>query len=249
MIEVDLHAHSFFSRCGMHTVIEMLDAARRCGMKALAITDHGLSLGGHINSSFFERLRAPVDGITLLKGVECNIMDEHGRIDCPKEFLPYMDVVLLGLHQNLSKKLDSQMYTDMVIAALDMNPYVTMVTHPNDVNYPVYMDRLAAACKARGVALELNNAKVLYRRIPAERTRELIAVCKETACPVVVNSDAHTVNEVGRDADILPLIHEAALPQELIENRDAEAGDAFVQRSRKRIGDYVATMDPALLRR
>ena len=63
MIEVDLHSHTHFSNCGLHSCLEMLEAARAKGMKGLAITDHGLSLGGRLNSIFFERLKDPVPGI------------------------------------------------------------------------------------------------------------------------------------------------------------------------------------------
>jgi len=55
VLKVDLHSHSLFSNCGLHTVLEMLTAAKNAGLKALAITDHGTALEGRISSPFFDR--------------------------------------------------------------------------------------------------------------------------------------------------------------------------------------------------
>ena len=47
MLEVDFHSHTFFSKCGLHSIIEMLTEAKNRGLAALAITDHGpVLLGG-----------------------------------------------------------------------------------------------------------------------------------------------------------------------------------------------------------
>ncbi len=101
MIPVDFHCHSLFSGCGVHTVMEILEAGRKKGMEGLSITDHGRLVGGKANSPFFERLENPVQGIRLLKGMECNVDGDTGLTDCPMNFLPFMDIVLLGLHENL----------------------------------------------------------------------------------------------------------------------------------------------------
>jgi putative hydrolase len=161
MITVDLHTHSIFSLCGMHTVVEMLTRAKELGMDALAITDHGPTLGGRLGSPFFERLHDPVEGIRLLKGVESNLLDEKGAIDFPLRYLRWTDVVLLGIHHNTAGGLGAETYTDMLIAAIERSPFVDIVAHPNDRVYPVDFPRLAAAVKSLGAALELNNAKTL----------------------------------------------------------------------------------------
>ena len=95
MLEVDFHSHSLFSGCGLHTIIEMLTYAKSIGLKALAITDHGTAQNGHISSPFFDRLVDPVDGIRLLKGQECNVVNDQGGIDFPVRFLKFTDIVLL----------------------------------------------------------------------------------------------------------------------------------------------------------
>ena len=78
MLEADLHAHTFFSNCGIHSHIEMLLCALDKGMKALAITDHGPALSGRVSSTVFDRMYEPVAGIKFLKGMECNLLEEPG---------------------------------------------------------------------------------------------------------------------------------------------------------------------------
>ncbi len=99
MLKVDLHSHSHFSECGLHTVLEMLNYAKSMGLSALAVTDHGRDCGGHTPSPFFDRLPSDiVKGIRLLKGQESNVVSNEGDIDFPLKFLRFTDVVLLGLH-------------------------------------------------------------------------------------------------------------------------------------------------------
>ena len=182
MLEVDLHSHSLYSGCGVHTVLELLEAASKRGIKVLAITDHGTELKSSINSVFYERFINPFKDIKLLKGMECNPIDASGLIDLPSKFLPFMDVVLCGLHHNIKENLGAKKYTDMMIAANKSNPAIDIITHPDDSSYPMQFERLAKVAKENGVALELNNSKILLKRVEPNRTRELIKACKNVGC-------------------------------------------------------------------
>jgi putative hydrolase len=233
MIAVDLHAHSIYSHCGVHTVVEMLTRARDLGLAALAITDHGPALDGHFNSVFFERLYQPVPGIHLLKGMECNLGDRPGTTDFPQEFLRFCDVVLIGIHANTPCGLTPREYTDRVIGTLEANPFLDVVTHPNAEEFPMEFPRLARAARDLGRAIELNNSKVALSRVAPSVTRALLSACSEEGCPVVVTSDAHTLNEVGRDEAIRALMDETGFPEELVQNRTAEDAFAFIERRRR----------------
>ncbi|MFH0920727.1 MAG: PHP domain-containing protein [Fibrobacterota bacterium] len=234
MIDVDFHAHSLFSTCGVHTVVEMLSAAQERGMAGLAITDHGPFLGGSANSVFFERLHDPVPGIRLLKGMECNLHPDNGTTDCPLHFLGFMDLVLLGFHDNVPVGLGCTAYTDLLIRTLEKNPFVDIVTHPNSRHFPVNYDALAAAAKRLGVALELNNSKVHMKRVDDNETEALILACKRAGCDTVLSSDAHVLHEIGNDADIRPLLVKHAFPEERIVNCSAQAAFDYVERRKER---------------
>jgi putative hydrolase len=232
MIPVDLHSHSLFSGCGVHTVVELLTRARQLGMAALAVTDHGPALRGRLNSVFFERLGDPVPGIRLLKGVESNLAWRRGRIDFPVKYLRHCDVVLLGIHSNTWPGRSPGRYTDLLLAALEANPFVDVVTHANSQEFPVEFERLARGVRKLGRAIELNNSKVALGRVPPEVTAALIEACASQECPVVVCSDAHTLDEVGTDGAIRPLMAAARFPEELVLNRSAESAFAFLEERR-----------------
>jgi putative hydrolase len=242
MIAVDLHSHSLASLCGVHTVVEMLTRARELDLKALAITDHGPALGSRLNSVFFERLVDPVPGVRLLKGLECNLGERPGTTDLPAAYLRYCDVILVGLHANTPKGRSAREYTDLLVAALEVNPFLDIVVHANSQDYPLDFRRLARAVRDLDRAIELNNSKVALGRVGSEVTESLLEACIREACPVVVTSDAHTLDEIGRDEAIRSIMSSMRFPQELVVNRTAEAAFAFLERRRslKRLQSAVA---------
>ena len=232
MIEFDLHAHTLFSLCGIHTVLELLERAKEVGMKGFAVTDHGQTLGGRLNGPFFERFKSPCPDVKILKGVECNILDNNGKIDVPRNFMNFMDIVLLGIHPNTGRGLDRDVYTDMLIAAIQKNPCIDVITHPNDPMYPVDYRRLAKEAKSAGVALELNNSKILYARADAKSAVDLVEACRAEGCRMAVNSDAHAIHELGLDDSVRPILESANFPKELIVNRNEKSALEFIESRR-----------------
>ena len=232
MLEVDFHVHSLFSLCGMHTVLELIARARELGMKGFALTDHGREIGGRLNSVFFERFVSPDPAVTVLKGVECNVLDEQGGIDLPRVYLPFIDIVLCGIHGNFSRGASKERCTDSLISVIVNNPQVDIITHPNDDAYPVDYRKLADTAARYGVALELNNSKILYKRSRPDEVRKILNVCREYGCRVAVNSDTHTVGELGDNHCIVPLLRETGFPDELVVNRDADAAFGFIEERR-----------------
>jgi putative hydrolase len=233
MIQFDLHVHSIFSLCGIHTVLELLARAKTLGMKGFAVTDHGQTLGGRLNNPFFERFRSPDPDIKVLKGVECNILDERGKIDAPRNFMNFIDVILLGIHPNTPRGLARDAYTGMLIAAMRKNPCIDIITHPNDPNYPVDCKRLAAEAKIHGIALELNNSKILYARTEAQSAVDLVEACRDAGCRMAVNSDTHAIHELGEDSSVRPVLASAGFPEELLVNRDEKSALEFIESRRK----------------
>jgi putative hydrolase len=235
MLKVDLHVHSLFSACGLHTFLELLEHGRRIGLKAMAITDHGLAVGGgRLTSVFFERFQPPFTDIKLYKGIELNLLDEKGTVDVEWQFMPFIDILLLGVHPNLRPRGTREHYTDMVIAALDKNQFIDILSHPNDPLYPLDYRRLAKKARETGMALELNNSKILYRRSTVEDALDLIHACGEAGCCMAVNSDTHALQELGRDEAVMPLLEKANFPKELIVNRTADTAERFIE-SRRRL--------------
>jgi len=236
MIQFDLHVHTIFSQCGIHTALEILSRANELGLKGIAITDHGPALpGGRINTPLFERFRSPYPNLKLLKGMECNVLDAQGNIDLPPKVKNFTDIVLLGIHPNIPTGLGKEAYTDMLINAIKNNPCVRIITHPNDPNYPVDYRRLAKVAKMAGVALELNNSKILYARAETQSAVDLVTVCRDEGCPMAVNSDTHAIHELALDDSVRPILKSTNFPEELIVNRDEVSTMEFINSKRKNI--------------
>jgi putative hydrolase len=229
MLAVDLHTHSLFSACGLHTHLEILERAKALGMKAVAITDHGPALNPRFSNPFYDRLRNPVDGVVLLKGMECNLEGESGAIDLPRKYLPFLDIVLLGIHPNTREGLGKAKYTEMLVAAIRKNPEVDIIAHPNDTTYPVEFAAVAEVAAEHGCAVELNNSKNLLNRVSADLTRELVLAVKERGCRIVVTSDMHAIEELGCDDSVMPFLAEVDFPKERIVSDSAEKSFEFIR--------------------
>ena len=237
MIEVDFHTHTLYSHCGIHTAQEVLAWARQLGMKGVAITDHGLAAGGRLNSPFFERFICPFPEVKLLKGIECNLLDENGKIDLPSHYIQFLDIVLLGIHSNTPKGLSKEQYTLMLVNAIKSNRQVDLITHANEPNFPVDYEILASEAKKEGVLLELNNSKNLYSRTSNNDTIELLRACKKNECPIAITSDMHAIHELGSDEAVRPILAEVNFPGSLIVNKTAEGAFKFIasRKERKRL--------------
>jgi len=233
VLEVDFHVHSLFSLCGLHTLLELVARAHELGMKGFAVTDHGKTIGGRLTSVFFERFVSPDPQVAVLKGIECNVLDEQGGIDLPHEYLKFLDIVLCGMHSNFPKGCSKQICTDSLIAVIEKNPQVDCITHPNDTAYPIDYGVLAQVAARHGVAIELNNSKILYARSTEDEARKLLVACGEEGCRIAVNSDTHAIHELGDDRSVAPLLRETGFPRELIVNRDAAAAFAFIEERRR----------------
>src|SRR5216683_2623146 len=97
----DIHSHTDWSD-GRATMLEMAEGARALGYRYLGVTDHSPRIKV-VNGLDAERLVAQsremaevqsrVDGITLLQGIEVDIL-EDGSLDLPDAVLEILDVVI-----------------------------------------------------------------------------------------------------------------------------------------------------------
>jgi len=195
----DLHVHTDWSD-GDNTLEEMVQAARNYGLKYLAITEHSdrLKIAGGLESSRLlaqideiERFNKELSDITLLKGIEVEILQD-GRLDLCDEVLGRLDLVIGSIHSYFGLPLEKQ--TDRILRAMD-HKYFTILAHPINrlINErpPIEVDMIKVIQKAhdRGCYLELNSNP---RRLDLYDTYCQIA--KDKGVLVAIDSDAHSVN-------------------------------------------------------
>jgi DNA polymerase (family 10) len=192
----DLHAHTRATD-GRNTAREMALAAKAAGLQYLAITDHSrrLAMAHGLDVRRLEKQIAEIDdlngelpGITLLKGIEVDIL-EDGSLDLPDAVLKKLDLAVAAVHGGF--KLSRARQTARILAALD-NPCVRVLAHPTGrligEREPYDVDMLAVMRKAkqRGVALELNAHP---DRLDLNEAHCRMA--KDEGVPVAIGSDAH----------------------------------------------------------
>jgi DNA polymerase (family 10) len=194
----DLHAHTSASD-GHESLETMAAAARERGLQYLAITDHSkrLTVAHGLDSKrllaqleLIEAFNAGDHGITLLKGIEVDIL-EDGSLDLPDAILARLDVVIGAVHSRFNLSRASQ--TRRILRAMD-NPNFTLLAHPSGrlidrrAPYDVDMTRIIRHARERGCFLELN--------AHPERLDLLDTHCqqaREEGVLVSINSDAHSV--------------------------------------------------------
>ncbi|HOX45225.1 MAG TPA: PHP domain-containing protein [Myxococcota bacterium] len=242
MLAADLHVHSLASRCGLHTVLELLAEARRLGLEVLAITDHdeGPGTATRVLSYRFPR---EWQGVRLLVGLELCIR-AGGALKLPSAVkLADLDVCLAGFHPTGRARGDGpeRLAADLA-AALAGHPYLDVITHPTIRPFPLRPEDAARLAAQAGVALEVNNCALRYGKERREDVLAMLRACQRHGTQVVVSSDTHALPELGQDELARPLLAEAGLDPALWVNSTAERALAFVEarRAAKRAADQAA---------
>lgn len=193
----DLHMHTKASD-GRNTISEMALAARAQGLDYIAITEHSRRLAVTHGldpqrvarqSDEIDRINAKLSGITVLKGIEVDIL-EDGTLDLPDSALQRLDVVVAAVHSKFD--LPRRRQTERMLRALD-NRYVNLLAHPTGrllgarEPYDVDMLRIVRKAKSRRIGLELNAQP---ERLDLDDV--LCRMAREEGVLVSINSDAHS---------------------------------------------------------
>jgi len=197
----DLHMHTKATD-GHNTLREMALAAQARGFEYVAITEHSrrLAMARGLDPQRLakqcdeiDRLNAGLAGITVLKGIEVDIL-ENGALDLPDSALARLDLVIAAVHSKF--ELPRAKQTERILRAMD-NRYFTILAHPTGrvleqrEPYDVDMLRIIRHARSRGGFLELN--------AHPERLDLLDTHCqmaKEEGVLVAINSDAHSVPDM-----------------------------------------------------
>jgi DNA polymerase (family 10) len=198
----DLHCHTDASD-GHDSLRSMALAARELGHDYLAISDHsrhvtvahGLDperLARQLDA--IDRLNDELDGITLLKSCEVDIL-EDGTLDLPDDMLARLDLVVCAVHYRFD--LSRRKQTERILRAMD-NPYFNILAHPtgrllNDrPPYDVDLERLMRAAQDNGCFMEVNSQPDRL-----DLTDEACRMARELGLKVAISSDAHGSASLG----------------------------------------------------
>ena len=199
----DLHVHTDETD-GRNSLAEMAEAARKRGLKYLAVTDHSrrVSMARGLDPprllkqwADIDRLNARLEGdLLILKGIECDIL-EKGGLDLPDDVLAQADWVNASVHYG--QKQSRQQITQRILEAVE-NPYVTAIAHPTGrllghrEPYEVDMDAVFRAAAEHHTLLELNANPM---RLDLDDLH--CAIAKKHGVLIVVSTDAHSAEGLG----------------------------------------------------
>lgn len=205
-IRGDLHMHTEATD-GRDTIRMMAEAAMQRGLAYIAITDHSKNLAmtnGLDDARALEHVRRirEIDReleaehagrIRVLPGIEVDILAD-GSIDLEDSTLAQMDIILASVHSAFNQPVEEM--TARVLRALE-NPHVRILGHPtgrkvlNREPYAIDMERVLRRASELGVAVEHNASPAR-----ADLSDVHLRRAKELGCKIVVNTDAHSTEEL-----------------------------------------------------
>ena len=165
-IRGDLHVHSDWTD-GTASIEAMAEAAQARGYQYIALTDHsrriamahGLDPAKLVKQSHeIDRINAQLQGLTILKGIEVDILKD-GSLDLPDSTLAELDIVVAAVHSYFDLSREAQ--TDRVIRAMS-NSHVSVIAHPTGrligerEPFEIDMQRVIEAAHSLGCHLEIN---------------------------------------------------------------------------------------------
>ncbi|HSC95829.1 MAG TPA: DNA polymerase/3'-5' exonuclease PolX [Burkholderiales bacterium] len=193
----DLHAHTKATD-GHNTIREMAAAAKEAGLAYIAITEHSrrLTVARGFNPERLlkqideiERLNGELSGITVLKGIEVDIL-EDGSLDLPDAVLSRLDLVVGAVHSAFD--LPRRKQTARILRALESRHF-SILAHPAarllGARPAIDVDMLAIvrAARKRGCYLELNAQP---DRLDLDDVQARMA--REEGVLVALDTDAHS---------------------------------------------------------
>ncbi len=197
-IRGDLHMHTTATD-GTATIREMAEAAKARGLEYIAITDHSkrVSMANGLDADRLrahwkeiEKVRKQVRGIQILRGVECDIL-EDGSLDLPDDVLAEADWVLAVLHYGLRQPRDQIMKRLMTAIR---SPHVDALGHLTGrmvgrrEGVDLDLDATLKAAADHGTMIEINAHP---NRLDIDDIGA--AAARDLGIPIVIDTDAHSV--------------------------------------------------------
>jgi DNA polymerase (family 10) len=196
-IRGDLHMHTTATD-GKATIREMVDAAKRRGLKYIAITDHSkrVSMANGLDAhrlrkhwKEIDKVRKQVSGIEVLCGIECDIL-EDATLDLPDDVLAEADWVIAVLHYGL--KQPREQINKRLLNAIRC-PHVMAIGHPSGryINKrpgaAISYEDIFKAAADHGVMMEINAHP---SRLDLDDIQA--AAARDHGIPIVIDTDAHS---------------------------------------------------------
>lgn len=231
-LRADLHTHTLASGHAYSTIKEMAELAHEKGLKLIAVTDHGVAMEGACQPIHFFNLSVlprKIGDVTILRGIEANVIDMQAGLDTSPRLLSRMEWVIASLHENVISPSNPKTHTEMYLQ-LAANPLVDMIGHADTPGFAFDYECVIREFGIQGKIVEINNHHAFDLGAQnALNCRKIAELCMKNEVRIAVNSDAHTCYSVGEFAPAVAMLKEMSFPEELILNTTAEKVLAYVK--------------------
>ncbi len=200
-VKGDLQMHSTWSD-GVYSILEMAEAAKKLGLKYIAMTDHAgrLTIAGGMDEKELLKQMAEIDeankkikGFKILKGAEVDI-DKDGALHIKDEVLAKLDIVIGSIHDNF--KMSKEAMTARICRAM-ANKNMDIWAHPTGrllgrrEGYEVDWEIVFAQAVKTGTTIEIN---AYPERL--DLSWQNVKRAKEMGVKLSIGTDAHTTGHL-----------------------------------------------------
>jgi putative hydrolase len=214
----------------MHTFLEIVRITARKGLRMINICDHGPASGRRIAFSVLadrKRIPEPVvlaDGtsMSVLRGMEANIIDKSGTLDVPEPLVSRLDLVSAGFHQygTLPANGSEKDNTEALVNVMKSNA-VDILTHPCILPFPLDVKVVVSLAEEYGFAVEINNTNLRLEKTNTAKLTSLLELVIDREINLIENSDGHTFHEIGENEKINEFLSGMSLSgDKILLNRD-----------------------------
>ncbi|KFX07171.1 hydrolase [Pectobacterium betavasculorum] len=221
MYPVDLHMHTVASTHAYSTLHDYIAEAQQKNIRLFAITDHGPDMADAPHYWHFMNMRVwprLVDGVGILRGIEANIKNIDGDIDCTGPMLDQVDVIIAGFHEPVFPPQDKEIHTAAMIATMARGD-AHIISHPGNPKFPVDIRAIAEAAAEYNVALELNNSSFMHSRKGSEpNCRAIAEAVRDAGGLLSLGSDSHIAFSLGDFTHCERILRDVNFPQDRVLN-------------------------------
>lgn len=219
----DLHTHSIVSGHAYTTLLENINYCAEKGIKILGTSEHAPTMPGAPHYWYFGNLKVVprvVNGVTILRGCEANILDIDGSLDMTDESSRNLDYMIASFHEPVFKPKSKEENTAAILNVMDKYDKVEILGHLGNPNYELDYEAIVKKAKEKDIMIEINNSSLLgSSRVGSDvNCKKVALLCREIGTKVILTSDSHINTCIGVFNKGIELLEEIQMPKELVMN-------------------------------
>lgn len=219
----DLHTHSIVSGHAYSTLLENINYCAEKGIKILGTSEHAPTMPGAPHYWYFGNMKVVprvINGVTILRGCEANILDIDGSLDMTDKSSRNLDYMIASFHEPVFKPKSKEENTEAILNVMDKYDKVEILGHLGNPNYELDYEAIVKKAKEKNIMIEINNSSLLgSSRVGSDvNCKKVALLCREIGTKVILTSDSHINTCIGVFNKGIELLEEIQMPKELVMN-------------------------------